>query len=77
MSNNRAWARTGTDAVLSGAFFLGAWWLVPLWRAAGLATAFAIAYTCASIALWICLRYQSSQKVDAAVAQPSFAQSAS
>jgi O-antigen/teichoic acid export membrane protein len=77
MSNNRAWARTGTDAVLSGAFFLGAWWLVPLWRAAGLAMAFAIAYTCASIALWICLRYQSSQKVDAAVAQPSFAQSAS
>jgi O-antigen/teichoic acid export membrane protein len=77
MSNNRAWARTGTDAVLSGVFFLGAWWLVPLWKAAGLATAFAIAYTCASITLWICLRYKSNPEADMAVPQQSLAQSVS
>jgi O-antigen/teichoic acid export membrane protein len=77
MSNNRAWARTGTDAVLSGVFFLGAWWLVPMWKAAGLATAFAIAYTCASITLWICLRYKSNPGADVAVPQQSLVQSVS
>jgi O-antigen/teichoic acid export membrane protein len=55
LSDNRAWARTGTDFVLSGVFFLSAWWLVPLWKAAGLATAFAAAYSSACIVLWICL----------------------
>ena len=56
ISNNRAWARTGTDAVLAGVFLLSAWWMIPLWKAAGLAAAFALAYTCACITLWICLR---------------------
>ncbi len=58
LSDNRAWARTGTDAVLAAVFLLSAWWMIPLWKAAGLAMAFASAYTCASIVLWICLRYQ-------------------
>lgn len=62
MSANRAWARTGTDALLAAAFFLCAWWLIPIWKAAGLATAFAIAYTFASITLWICLRYQPNRE---------------
>lgn len=56
LSDNRAWARTGTDVVLSAVFFLSAWWMVPMWKAAGLAASFATAYTCASITLWICLR---------------------
>jgi O-antigen/teichoic acid export membrane protein len=58
VARNRAWARTGTDAVLAAVFLLSAWWMIPLWKAAGLATAFAIAYTSASITLWICLRYE-------------------
>jgi O-antigen/teichoic acid export membrane protein len=58
MSRNRAWARTGTDALLAAVFMLCAWWMIPLWKATGLAMAFATAYTCASITLWICLRYE-------------------
>ena len=72
MSDNRAWARTGTDALLSVTFFLCAWWLIPIWHASGLAMAFALAYTAASITLWICLRYQPKAKAPAmqAVAAP-------
>jgi O-antigen/teichoic acid export membrane protein len=75
MSNNRAWARAGTDGVLSTVFFLAAWWLVPIWKAAGLAMSFAIAYTCASITLWICLRYRSHANANAVA--PSLAASIS
>jgi len=56
MSDNRAWARTATDVMLSVSFFACAWWLIPMWKAAGLATAFVIAYSAASLALWLCLR---------------------
>jgi O-antigen/teichoic acid export membrane protein len=62
LSDNRAWARTGTDVVLAAVFLVFAWWLIPLWKAAGLAAAFAIAYTAASITLWICLRYEPAHK---------------
>lgn len=75
MSNNRAWARAGTDAMLSAVFFVGAWWLVPIWKAEGLAMSFALAYTCASIILWICLRYRSN--ANASAVAPSLAPSVS
>lgn len=66
MSDNRAWARTGTDALLAVTFFVCAWWLIPTWKAAGLATAFAIAYTAASVTLLICLRYEPNRKTEPA-----------
>jgi O-antigen/teichoic acid export membrane protein len=62
MSDNRAWARTGTDALLAAVFFASAWILIPMWKAQGLAMAFAIAYTAASLTLWICLKYQPARK---------------
>jgi O-antigen/teichoic acid export membrane protein len=71
ISDNRAWARTGTDALLAAVFLLSAWWMVPLWKAAGLAAAFAVAYTCASITLWICLQYQPGGKRTTENAKPS------
>ncbi len=56
LSNGRAWARSSVDVVLAIVFLLAAWVLVPRWNAAGLALAFAISYTTASLLLWILLR---------------------
>ena len=56
LSNGRAWARSSVDVVLAIVFLLAAWLLVPRWSAAGLAMAFAISYTTASLLLWILLR---------------------
>jgi O-antigen/teichoic acid export membrane protein len=67
LSDNRAWARTGTDVVLSSVFFLSAWWMVPLWKAAGLASAFAVAYTAACVTLWICLQKPRGERAAAEV----------
>jgi O-antigen/teichoic acid export membrane protein len=75
VSDNRVWARAGTAAVLSAAFFLSARWMVPVWKAAGLAASFAIAYTITCIALWICLRYKprpGRTNVAVPVALPAF-----
>jgi len=66
MGDNRAWARTGTDALLAATFLLAAWWLVPARKASALALSFAIAYTCASITLWICLRSLPARQKPAA-----------
>lgn len=56
LSNGRAWARSSVDVVLAIVFLLAAWLLVPRWNAVGLAMAFAISYTTASLLLWILLR---------------------
>ncbi len=56
LSENRAWTRTGIDAALAVTFLLSAWWMVPIWKALGLAMAFAVAYSCACLLLWISLR---------------------
>ena len=56
LSSGRAWERTAIDALLAGVFLLSAWLLIPRWNAAGLALAFALAYTAACVALAICLR---------------------
>ena len=56
LSNGRAWARSSVDVVLAIVFVLTAWVLVPRWSAVGLAMAFAISYTTASLLLWILLR---------------------
>jgi O-antigen/teichoic acid export membrane protein len=62
LSDGRAWARSGTDVVLAAVFLLSAWWMVPMWKAAGLAAAFALAYTSACITLWLCLRYKAERR---------------
>jgi len=71
LSDDRAWARTGTDFVLSGVFFASAWWLVPVWKAAGLAAAFAAAYTSASIVLTICLIQPQRERAADCFARPN------
>jgi O-antigen/teichoic acid export membrane protein len=62
LSDGRAWARSGTDVVLAAVFLLSAWWMVPMWKAAGLAAAFALANTSACITLWLCLRYKAERR---------------
>jgi len=57
LSHGKAWTRTGVDALLAVAFLAAAWVAVPRWNALGLAGAFLFAYTIASMALWICLRW--------------------
>jgi O-antigen/teichoic acid export membrane protein len=64
LSDNRPWIRTSVDVLLAAVFFMCAWRLVPIWKAAGLAASFAIAYSCASILLAICLRYRPARKRD-------------
>lgn len=71
LSADRAWARSGTDAVLATLFLLGAWWMIPVWKAAGLALAFAIAYTGASVTLWLCLRHSPRQEVQIKAPEPA------
>jgi O-antigen/teichoic acid export membrane protein len=56
MSDGRAWLRTGVDVLLAVSFLAGAWFAVPRWHAAGLAGAFFVAYSLASLVLWISLR---------------------
>jgi O-antigen/teichoic acid export membrane protein len=56
LSANRAWRRTGVDLLLAGLFLGLASWAVPRWGAAGLASAFALAYTVASIVLLFFVR---------------------
>jgi O-antigen/teichoic acid export membrane protein len=56
LSNGRAWARTWIDGLLAATFLGAAWFLIPYWDAAGLALAFATAYSVACVALMICLR---------------------
>jgi O-antigen/teichoic acid export membrane protein len=56
LSSGRAWARTAIDALLATVFLFSAWLLIPRWNAAGLAFAFALAYTAACAALVISLR---------------------
>jgi O-antigen/teichoic acid export membrane protein len=56
LSNGRAWSRTAIDALLAVAFLVGAWTFIPRWDAAGLALAFALAYSVACAALILCLR---------------------
>lgn len=56
LSNGRAWARASADLVLAAVFLLAAWILIPQWSATGLAMAFAIAYTTASLLLFLMLR---------------------
>jgi O-antigen/teichoic acid export membrane protein len=53
---NRAWLRTSIDFVLAGLFFACACFAVPRWGAAGLAGAFFIAYSAASLILYFCVR---------------------
>jgi O-antigen/teichoic acid export membrane protein len=55
LSNGKAWARTGVDGLLAVMFLAAAWLLVPRYQAAGLAGAFLVAYSTASIVLWFCL----------------------
>ena len=62
LSNGRAWARTGVDALLAATFLLSAWILIPRWNAAGLAMSFALAYTVACAALCICLRSTHAER---------------
>jgi O-antigen/teichoic acid export membrane protein len=57
LSNGKAWTRTGVDALLAVTFLAAAGFAVPRWNAAGLAGAFLLAYSAASVALWICLRH--------------------
>jgi O-antigen/teichoic acid export membrane protein len=56
LSANRAWMRTSVDIVLAGLFLGIAWWAVPHWGASGLAWAFAVAYSIASVILFFCVR---------------------
>ncbi len=56
LSNGRAVARATVDVFLAIAFLGSAWVLVPQWQAAGLAMAFALSYSAASLILWILLR---------------------
>lgn len=56
VSGDRVWARTATDAALAAIFLAVGWWAVPRWNAAGLAAAFAIAYSSASAILVLFLR---------------------
>jgi O-antigen/teichoic acid export membrane protein len=56
LSEGRAWMRTAIDALLAASFLLSAWLLIPRWNGAGLAMAFALAYTTACLALYIALR---------------------
>lgn len=51
LSEGRAWERAAADAVLAATLVAVAWWAVPRWGAAGLAAAFAAAYTAACIGL--------------------------
>ena len=60
LSKGHAWARAGADLLLAAVFLLTAQVTVPRWHAAGLAASFAIAYTAASIALWISLKTLAS-----------------
>jgi len=55
VSGNRVWARAGTDVVLAIVFLSAAWWAIPRWNAVGLAGSFGIAYTTASVILWVLL----------------------
>ena len=56
LSNGRAWARSGADVLLAVVFVVTAWFLVPLWHAAGLAAAFAVSYSVASLFLVLLLK---------------------
>lgn len=59
LSNGNAWARTGVDGLLAVTFLAAASYAVPRWNAAGLAGAFLVAYSTASLVLW--LRLQQNQ----------------
>ncbi len=59
LSNGRAWVRASVDLALAAAFLLSAWLLIPYWSAAGLALAFAISYSLASLMLALLLRQDS------------------
>jgi O-antigen/teichoic acid export membrane protein len=56
LSHNRAWTRMAIDVVLAGLFIGIALWAVPRWAAAGLAGAFAAAYTVTTLILMVCVR---------------------
>jgi O-antigen/teichoic acid export membrane protein len=56
LSNNRAWARTGADFVLTAVFLVGAWFAIPRWGSVGLAAAFAAGYSSACLVVWLLLR---------------------
>jgi O-antigen/teichoic acid export membrane protein len=51
LSHDRAWSRAALDLVLAALFLGIACWTVPRWDAAGLAGAFAAAYTITAIIL--------------------------
>ncbi|MEP7353101.1 MAG: polysaccharide biosynthesis C-terminal domain-containing protein, partial [Acidobacteriota bacterium] len=56
VSTNRVWHRTFADVVLTVVFLGCAWSAVPRWGSAGLAGAFAVAYTAACLTMGIWLR---------------------
>ncbi len=55
LSSGRAWSRTGADLLLAIVFLAVAWFAVPRWHAVGLAGSLAVAYSCASLFLWMIL----------------------
>ena len=56
LSCGKAWTRTGVDGLLAVTFLGAAWFAVPRWSAVGLAGAFLLSYTIASIVLWLFVR---------------------
>jgi O-antigen/teichoic acid export membrane protein len=56
LSHNRAWTRMAIDFVLAGVFIGIALWAVPRWGSAGLAGAFAAAYTITTVILMFSVR---------------------